>query len=174
MPETQDKEKALPQLAPGDFVLFEHVSTRYDALIAQGVTPEQLGNPAFWAHHAVKMRPMDEIRARAMDGSWIADLVVTDCSRTWAKVSLRAMHHLTTADVALTEASIAERKAFIDGHELVLRGQHKWCVVRKQDRVVVQEDLGTKAAAAAWLEALAKNIVGAPAQLPKTPAAVTT
>lgn len=172
MPESQDKP--LPQLAPGDFALFDHVSTRYDALIAQGVSPEQLVNPAFWAHHAVRLRPMDEIRARAADGTWMAQLVVLDCSRTWAKVKLLRMDHLTTADVALTEASIAERKAFIDGHDIVLRGQHKWCVVRRQDKVVVQEDLGTKDAAKAWLEALATNIGGAPAALPKTPAAATT
>ena len=174
MPEIQEKEKALPQLAPGDFALFEHVSTRYDALIPQGVTQEQLVNPAFWAHHAVKLRPMDEIRARAQDGSWMATLVVLDSSRTWAKVKLLSIDHLTTGDVALTEASIAERKAFIDGHDIVLRGQHKWCVIRKQDKVVVQEDLGTKAAATAWLEALATNIGGAPAKIPQTPAAVTT
>ena len=172
MPEIQDKP--LPQLAPGDFALFEHVSMRYDALIAQGVTPEQLVNPAFWAHHAVKLKPMDEIRARAADGTWVASLMVLDCSRTWAKVKMLSMDRLTTGDVALTEASLAERKAFIEAHDVVLRGQHKWCVVRKQDKVVVQEDLGSKDAAKSWLEALATNIGGAPAALPKTPAAATT
>ena len=168
------KDKPLPQLAPGDFALFEHVSTRYDALIAQGVTPEQLMNPAFWAHHAVKLKPMDEIRARAADGTWVASLMVLDSSRTWAKVKMLQLDHLTTGDVALTEASLTERRAFIDAHEVKLRGPHKWSVIRKQDRVVVQEDLGTKEAAQAWLESLATNIGGAPAALPKTPAAVTT
>jgi len=172
MPETQDKP--LPQLSPGDFALFEHVSTRYDALVTQGVAPEQLLNPAYWAHHAVKLRPMDEIRARAADGTWVAELIVLDCSRTWAKVKMLRMDRLTTGDVALTEASIAERNAFIEAHDVVLRGPHKWCVVRRQDKVVVQEDLATKDAAKAWLEALATNIGGAPASLPKTPATATT
>ena len=172
MPEIQDKP--LPQLAPGDFALFESVSTRYDALVAQGVTPEQLMNPAYWAHHAVRLRPMDEIRARAADGTWVASLMVLDSSRTWAKVKMLKLDHLTTGDVALTEASIAERRAFIDGHEVKLRGPHKWSVIRKQDRVVVQEDLNTQDAAKAWLETLATNIGGAPVALPKTPATATT
>lgn len=170
----EQQDKPLPQLAPGDFALFEHVSTRYDALVALGVGPEQLENPAYWAHHAVKLRPMDEIRARAVDGTWVAKLIVLDSSRTWAKVKMIALDRLTTGDQALTQASAAERAAFIAGHEITLRGPHKWCVVRKQDKAVVQEDLGSKAAAAAWLEALATNISGAPVALPKTPAAVTT
>jgi hypothetical protein len=172
MPETQDRP--LPQLAPGDFSLFEHVSTRYDALIAQGVEPEQLTNPAFWAHHSVRLKPMDEIRARAVDGTWMAELVVLDCSRTWAKVKMLRIERLTTSDVALTQASQAERQAFIDAHEVKLRGPHKWSVIRKQDRVVVQEDLATQDAAKTWLEALATNIGGAPAKLPSTPATATT
>ena len=159
-----------PQLGPSDFALFEYVSTRHDALIQEGVKPEEIVDPAFWAHHAVKMRPMDEIRARAVDGTWMANLLVLDCSRTWAKVKMLDLHRLTTADVALTEASSAERRAFIEAHEIRLRGTHKWSVIRKQDKAVLQEDLGTKEAAEEWLAKLASNIGGPGVALPQATA----
>jgi hypothetical protein len=117
----EKKNEVIPQLAPMGLNGFDYVSTRFDALIPIGVTLEQILKPAFWAHHAVKLKPMDEIRARAEDGTWLAYLVVLDCSRTWAKVAHLAMHNLTTRDVSLTQASLQELADFIAGHKVVHR-----------------------------------------------------
>lgn len=162
-----------PQLAPGSMALFEQVSLRHDALIPTGVKPEQMERPDFWAHHATKLQPLAEIRARAEDGTWIAYCVVLDTSRNWAKVKILEVHHLTTADVALSQASETEVRAFIDAHRVVHRGPHKWSVVRIADKSVLMEGEGTKDGAVAWLQAKARDSVGAPASAAKAEPATT-
>ena len=167
MPETKQTDQQIAQLGPNDLQLFEYVSQRYDAVVPQGITPEALLEPAFWAHHAVKLRPMNEIRARAEDGTWIADLVVLDCSRTWAKVAVLAVHRLTTADVARTQASEAEVKTMISQHSVMFNQGRKWHIVRKGDRAVVQDQIGEKEAATAWLEKHVRATLGVPAKAVK-------
>ena len=170
MPETNERQ--LIQLAPNDLQLFEQVSVRYDAVIAQGVTPEDLLVPGFWAHHAVKLQPMSEIRARAADGTWLAYYVVVDCSRTWAKVRLLSMHQLSSSDVSLTQASADDIKAFVGAHSVVWRAQHKFSIVRNADKAVIMEGIQLKDEAIAWLQSHARAQVGGPPSLPK-PAVVT-
>lgn len=166
-------EAQLVQLAPGHLQLFDQVSTRYDAMIGQGVDPVELLKPAFWAHQAVRLRPMDEIRARAEDGTWVATYVVLDCSRTWARVKELSFHRLTNAGVAETQASEAEVQAFINAHNVVYRGgEKKWSITRKSDKAVLEEGIGEKDAAAAKLEGFARTHLGVPPRLAK-PAPVT-
>jgi hypothetical protein len=98
-------QKQLIQLPPNELAAFElreHAARREDRAgrLARGLLV-----PAFWAHHALKLKPLDEIRAHAEDGTWLANYVVLDCSRTWAKVQQLSLHRLTTADVAQTQAS---------------------------------------------------------------------
>lgn len=166
----QQNAKQQIQLAPNELWLFEHSSTRYDVKIPIGVGPEELLVPAFWAHHAAKLRPWDEIRARAEDGTWIASYLVLDSSRTWTKVHQLSMHRLTTADVSMTQASQDQVQAYIEEHSVTYRGPHKWSVVRKSDRAVLLEGKEQKDEAVAWLQAHARNQVGAP---PAPPAPVT-
>lgn len=166
----EKKNEVIPQLAPMGLNGFDYVSTRFDALIPIGVTLEQILNPAFWAHHAVKLKPMDEIRARAEDGTWLAYLVVLDTSRTWAKVAHLGVHHLTTRDVSLSQASQEQRAEFIAAHKVVHRGSMKWSVVRKADSAVLAQELNEKSAAEKWLEDHATaqtGIAPAPAKKPE-------
>lgn len=162
-----ETEKAKPQLAPNELFQFEHISTRYDVKIALGVSLQDLQDPAFWAHHAVRMRPCDEIRARAEDGSWVAYLLVLDASRTWARVKVLSEHKLGTADVALSQAvledqekRVAEIKA---NFTITFRGPHRHSVIRKQDKTVMSEDHITKADAERWLDTHARDQASAPA-----------
>lgn len=149
----QQKLVQTVQLAPGDLSGFEYMSTRWDAKIGQNVTPDQLLNPAFWAHQALQLRPFDEIRARSEDGSWIAHLVVLDCSRTWAKVKIDRVLMMTTSDVAMSAAQAEEIKAFIASHNIVWRSPTaKWAVIREIDKSVIHEGEASKTDAATWLE----------------------
>lgn len=161
------QDKPLPQLPPNELWPLDHVSTRYDARIPQGVTLEDILKPAFWAHQASKLRPFDEIRARAEDGTWVAQLIVLDCSRTWARVAHLAVHHLTTADVAQTQASEQAVKAHMGEHKVTYRGQHKWSVVRNADGAVLVQGIEQKDEAQAWLEKHAREAIGAPAKQPE-------
>ena len=158
-----DNNQQQIQLPPNALQALDYASTKHDALIPQGVAPEELLKPEFWAHHAVKLRPWDEIRARAEDGTWLAYFVVLDCSRTWAKVHQLAIHRLTTGDVAMTQASEAEVRAMVKAHEVRFDQGRKWNVVRKSDRMVVQEQIADQDSAVAWLEKHARGQVGAPA-----------
>lgn len=166
-----EQEKAQKQLPPSELWTFEHVSTRYSARIPQGVDPDDLLMPAFWAHQAMKLRPMDEIRAHAEDGTWVAYFLVLDCSRTWAKLHRLALHRLTTADVSQSQASEEEVKAMIAEHTVAFRGQHKWSVIRKSDRAVLLEGKEEKPEAIKWLEAHVRSLLGVPAPAEKAAAA---
>lgn len=158
-----DTDKPLIQLSPTGLEVLEYASTRYDARISQGVTPADLLVPGFWAHHGIKLKPLDEIRAHTEDGTWIGYYLVLDCSRTWAKVHCLSSHKLTSGDVAMSQASEAEVKAFHELHTVVHRGPHKWSVVRKSDKAVLVEGIQTKDDAASWLDIHARAQVGAPA-----------
>lgn len=169
-------EKQVPQLAPGmdNLIALEQVSTVYDAKIPVGVAPETLLQPAFWAHHGIRLKPMDEIRARAEDGTWLARLVVLDSSRNWAKVQMLHHYKLTTADVSLSQASEEDVRAFVAKHKVVHRGPHKWSVVRTHDAAVLHEGEQERAQAVAWLDAHARvNAMGVAEAKAKTAEAVT-
>ena len=150
------------QLSPNGLWPLEHVSTIHDALVGQGVTPQDLLVPAFWAHHSSKLRPWDEIRARAEDGTWMGRYLVLDSSRTWSKVCELSMHRLTTSDVSITQASQDEVADYIKAHKVTYRGPHKWSVVRTSDGAVLMEGKEQKDEATAWLDAHARAQVGAP------------
>lgn len=152
----------VPQLAPQDLQPFDYQSTRYDAKVAQGVKLEDLLVPAYWAHHATRLSPTDEIRARAEDGTWVAYLLVTDCSRTWARVKVLGYHALGTADVAETQASEEEVKRLKGDYLVTFRGPHKWSVVRKHDKNLMQEGIAAKQDAEAWLDRFVRGQVSAP------------
>lgn len=154
---SNQNEKQLIQLPPNALGQLDYVSTRHDAVVQQGVDPKAILVPSFWAHHAVKMKPMDEIRARAEDGTWVAYLIVTDASRTWAKVQQLSLHRLTTADVAMTQANEADVEAFKAAHKVVHRGPRGWSIVRKGDDAVIAEDKSTKPDALAELDRLART-----------------
>jgi hypothetical protein len=147
-----EKEKPVPQLGAMDFQEAEYMFRTYVAEIEQGVTPEELLKQGYWAHHAEKLRPWDEIKARAKDGTWMAHLVVLDSSRTWAKVKQISFHRLATDDVSLTEGSDKEAAKEMEKYEVKWRGPaHKWCVVRKSDAAVLAEGRA-KDEAQGWLE----------------------
>lgn len=162
----------LAQLPPGNLNEFAQVSTRWDVMVPMGVSIDALKDPAFWAHRAVKMKPMDEIRARAEDGTWMANLVVLDSSRTWVRVLVLGTYQLTTGDVALTQASADEVKALVEKHKIIHRGPHKWSVIRESDRAVMHQGEAIKDGAIAWLESYARQTVGVATPAAKQPVPV--
>lgn len=155
-------DKPLVQLPPNELFQLDYVSTKHDARVQKDVTPSDVLVPGFWAHHAMKLKPFDEIRVRSEDGTWMGYYVVLDCSRTWAKLKLLSLHSLGTADVALTQASETEVRAFIDQHKVIHRGPRKWSVVRKSDGAVLAEGIEQRDEAGTWLDQHARKQVGVP------------
>lgn len=157
----QPKDGQQIQLPPNELQQIDYVSHSWDARIPAGVTPDDVLAPAFWAHHALKMHPMDEIRARSEDGTWVGYYLVLDSSRTWAKVYCKALYKLTSADVALTQAASDDVAMFMAAHKVVFRHAFKWSVVRNSDGAILLENEQQKGVAQAWLEAHARNQVPA-------------
>lgn len=154
----QDKPQI--QLSPGSLQQLDQVSVRYDAEVPMGVDQKDLLKPEFWAHHAARLRPWDEIRARCVDGTWLATYVVLDASRTWARVQQMSFHRLTTGDQAATQASEQDVKAFKEAHRVDYRGPLKFSIVRKSDGAILEENIGTKAAALTKLDTIAREHTG--------------
>lgn len=132
------------QLNPARLAQGEYVRTVHVATAEQGTAEEDLINPAYWAHVASKMRPWDRIEVRSDDGTFYAELLVLDSSRTWARVKLLKFLPLTSADVSQTQAD--------DEYEIKFRGPVlRWSVVRRLDNAVIKEAMQNKDEAAAFL-----------------------
>jgi hypothetical protein len=109
--------------------------------------PEDLLQPEYWAHVATKLTPRSRIEAWADDGSWMAEYVVLEAGRNWARLHLLTVHHFTSADIAQT---LADR---MSPYEITHRGPHaKWSVIRKSDRQVLSEGYETARGAAEYMD----------------------
>lgn len=161
----REHRKEDPRLQVGGLEGAEFTFTVWSAKPAIGVSPEQLLVPEYWAHHAHRLTPGDEIVARSEDSSWYARLIVLDCARTWAKMKfLIGPVSLTTHDANLQpedHSSQNEVEAFKSGYKLVHRGPHRWSVVR-QDGAVMHQGEQEKGGAEKWLDNYAREQVGAP------------
>lgn len=143
-------EKHEPQLAPGLLQTTEHARPAYSVVVEKSVTPEDVERPSFWAHHAYRLTPYSKIEVRSEDGTWYAEYLVTDSSRTWAKVKKLFHASLTSQDVSLSQAADIESE--LAKYEVIHRGPRKWSVLRLTDRAVLQENIEMKDAAVTWLK----------------------
>lgn len=140
-------DRKVRQIEAPRFAGLEYGREAWLATAFADTTPQDLLEPSYWSHVSMKMRPRARVEAWADDGTWMAEYVVLDCGRNWAKLHLLAVHYLTTADVAATAADA------MSPYEVTYRGPHsKWSVVRKADRVVMHEGSETMMAATTWLQ----------------------
>jgi hypothetical protein len=111
-----------------------------------GTTIEQVRDEGFFSHVAAKLSAYDHIEVRVDDGTWIAELLVLECGRNWARTYLLSYHSLTTADIART-MSVPKLKIEWKGPHL------KFCVIRKSDAMILQDKLPTEEQARSWVAA---------------------
>ena len=136
-------DKPIARLIHSRFKEAEHARGTVRYLEADpGHSIEDLKNPEYWANVSAQMSPWMRVEARAKDGSWMADLVVTSVGRNWARVKVLNYWPLATADVERTETGT---------HEVVFRESKGWSVIRKADRAVLREGEETREQAEAWL-----------------------
>ena len=157
------------QLPPNCMQEAAYQYTDWAVMAPNGLKAENLLVPGFWALYATKMRPFDEIRARAEDGTWMARFVVLEAGRTWARVHQLELHNLGTQDVSLTKAVAQNLEEARKAFNVVHRGPRAWSVVRIADKHVMHEGEQTKDAANAWLDGHLKTAgVGEPATVAAT------
>lgn len=147
MAEAAPAPKQQPMIDPGRVRLAEYDRNIWIANAEHGRTPQDLLDPAYWSLKAAQFQPYDQIEARAEDGSWVAYYIVTDTSRTWARVILDRVVKLTTGDVSLTQAAQIAAK-----YEVKWKGpQIKYAVIRLADSTAVQQGFKSAEDAHVWL-----------------------
>lgn len=141
------EDRKLVPADPQRFQGAEFKRAQYILDASEGTRPEDLAQPAYWVHLGEKLRPWAEIMVRANDGLWYARLIVLEAGRNWAKVHIEQVEHLSTAEVAITQADA------MSPYEVKYRGPHnQWSVIRKADAAVVHEGSPTIDGAVAWLK----------------------
>lgn len=137
------KQKRSPTLMPDRIGLAEN--KRHDWVVDAevGVTVQDILDPSYWALVAREMEPLDHIEVRADDGKWIANLIVRQCERTYAKVHLASVIEFQE-NVDLPQVS-AKHKVEFKG------GTLKNCVIRIKDDAVLQSGFKTREEADTWL-----------------------
>ena len=116
-------------------------------------TIDDLTNPAYWAHMAAQLTPYDHIEVRAEDGAWIANLIVIQVDRSWAKMMLVSQYNLLETEAM--PSAIAQHKVEWKGP------QHRFAVIRLADQVSVRGGFQTKDEASAWMREHEK-VISAP------------
>lgn len=141
-----EPERKVEQINPTRMSEAEYQRSVFVATTHANTRPEDLLARDYWSHVAAKMKPWDRIEARANDGTWYAEYLVLEAGRTWAKVHMLQVTSLTSADVAMSQAT-----AMLP-YDVVFRGPHcKWSVVRKSDKEVMHEFEETQGGALDWL-----------------------
>lgn len=134
--------KGSPVLMPDRFTEGEARRRDWIADVEFGISPEQVMEPAYWAHVAKDMVAGDHIEVRSEDFSWVAFLIVRFAERTYAEVVL---DRLVRMEPVMQPAASAK-------HKVEWKGPHrKFTVIRISDSAILQEGFKTRPEADAWM-----------------------
>lgn len=135
-------------LAMSDFELEGGVRVAiWHAHIPETVTWEQVLKPEFWAHVAEKVGGQRNARDH--------QIIVTHKAKQFSgmlEVLAVEKVSMVVAPIHYVEFEQNREKATVSGFDIVLRGVHKWSIVRQSDKEVVKDGFATRVAAAGWLE----------------------
>ena len=137
-------------LMPARMSHAEFVRQDWVATAEEGTTVEDVLNPNFWSNMAAQMKPYDRIEVRVDTGEWLLELLVMNTDRNWASVVLLQQHELVpdAGDVPVPEA-----------FESIWKGpQHRWCVIRKSDKEMLETKLESKQAGIDWIRRYEQTI----------------
>jgi len=138
-------ERKVRQLEPARFKQAEYERTAYVVTAFENTDPEDLLNPAYWAHVAAKLKAWDRIEARANDGTWLAEYLVLGVDRAWAKLAMLNKWALTTPDVSLSQDAKSAYEVYWNGPA------DKWSVKRTSDQEKQASGFNTKGEAQTWV-----------------------
>lgn len=126
----------------------EYIRRIFRASPPAGTTVDDILEPAYWVHIAAKLKPDggDIIEVLPEDKAFYAELLVLSASKIHAKV-------VPIVAVKLASAVSKKSEPTPKGFEISFKGpQRKWSIIRKADKVVVQEKFQNKVDAEIWLE----------------------
>lgn len=121
--------------------LADYSRSHYFVHVPYGVTVDDIMRPAFWAHHANKLKALDVVEVVAEDGSFDLELRVLDAQVGYVKMRLlrawadEAQARVTAARVA--EDDERERKALKERFPCVRYTKlQRWHVIGHDGNVV--------------------------------------
>tara|TARA_Y100000310_G_scaffold320331_1_gene376681 strand:- start:5597 stop:6064 length:468 start_codon:yes stop_codon:yes gene_type:complete len=138
-----DKKNKVKRLPVANMRLQETDYTCWHVTLPLGVTVDDLVVPTFWAHVARHLKPLSEIRADAIDGSFITRMYVTQVGDTWAKV-----HVWLNTDMRDASVSDDDPNFYVE----FPNATDRWCVRRKTDKSIVKSGFTTREDAATWMQ----------------------
>ncbi|HEY9064717.1 MAG TPA: hypothetical protein VIO33_07010, partial [Burkholderiaceae bacterium] len=140
----QPETKREVSLMPTRMQLAEQWRRDFCVNAEEGTLPTDIVNPAYWSHVAAQLQQFDRIDVREETGAWLAELIVIDGGRNYAKVYMAKLHLFHDTDRIAAPAA---------KHRVEWKGpQRKHSVIRIADNQVLQEGFPDKSAASAWLE----------------------
>lgn len=147
----EQQAKRQRQAAPLRTQLAEFLRQDFRHNAEEGTTVEDILQDSYWALMAPQFKPYDRIEVVVDTGEWIAELVVLQCERTWAKVAL-----LKKFDLApVTEMPERSGSDFTIAYK---GAQKKWTVIRKSDQQAVRDGFGSRDDADGWMANYQKAI----------------
>lgn len=129
-------------MIPTQLMTAQQATRTYFLTVPEGTTLDQVTARAFWAHTSRLLQPGFKVEVLAEDMSWWAVLMCMDSGKNEALMTV--LDHRELQPAAL-EADTA--------YDVKFRGPKKFCIIRKSDATVVEENIPTKEQAAARLAA---------------------
>ncbi len=147
----QVEERKPGQPMPGERIKEQEFQrTVWVATALENTVPEDMLKPEYWAHVSANLKPWDRIEVRANDGAWLAELLVLETARNWARVHILNAYKLTTSDVSLTQSEVKGRYAEFRCEHM---GPHdKWCIIRRSDSQKLHSGAESQDSAMKWLD----------------------
>lgn len=139
------------KLPESSFKVAEYQRRTIEITMQPGWPMDAIYDPIFWSHVGKNMRARDIIEVWTADNARLVMLRVIECDRLWAKVKKTAEYNF---DIGEQEAA----EQVPEGYKLVLRGQHKFCVIRIADKEILKEDEPNRASALAWIKNYVRKI----------------
>lgn len=138
----------MTQLATSRFLSAEFGRNIWVVNAEAGTPLKAMLEPGFWAHVSVQMAPRDRIEVTAEDNSFYAELLVVDAGKLFAKV------------IVIREVKLgSEDKSDLKNHTVLWGGNnHKWRVVRKDDRALIKSGFEQKQDGELWALSHEKNL----------------
>ena len=143
MTETAGAKRALI-LNPQRIGLAEQLRQDWVVNAEEGTTIKDVLDPGYWAHCAAQMQVYDHVEVRLETGEWLAELLVLDVGRNYARMYLAKVHDFAEVNTEMPTNAIT--------HKVEWKGpQRKHVVIRLADNAAVQEGFSEKSAAIEWM-----------------------
>lgn len=134
---SEDTQVKSYKVLPSEFSEARYTTNRW-SITARAGTPYEaiLGDPAYWAHIATKLKQCDIIEVHAQDRSYYAELYVLAAESKSARV----------AELCAVTLDNSPTVTLPSNYDVEWAGpHHKWRVIRISDKTVIEKGFASEA-----------------------------